>query len=47
MKDANYAPMYCAMYPELARITRKATAPLTCRSCRARGKTVSHEHEAS
>ena len=23
MKDASYAPMYCAMYPELAEITRK------------------------
>lgn len=23
MKDANYAPVYCAIYPELARIARK------------------------
>lgn len=23
MKDANYAPMYCALYPGLAKITRK------------------------
>lgn len=23
MKPANYAPMYCALYPELAEITRK------------------------
>lgn len=23
MKDANYAPVYCALYPQLAEITRK------------------------
>lgn len=23
MKDPNYAPVYCALYPELAKITRK------------------------